>query len=407
MRKIGILINSLEGGGAQTQAIYLMKELAKAGIDVYLFLLEQNQDIYLWDDKTHIKFNKKIIILSRGDSRANTLKKIALFPRQWINLRKAIKDLNIDVLISFMERANITNLITSDVKKRIIRSSTNIASALYFKPPLKRYLIKFFYPLLLNRAKTIVFNSKGVALNFFEVFSVDKQRVKVIYNLCDIERIKILAKEPIPDEINHFSKKQTVITIGRLIRAKGHWHLLRIFQRLCNTNTNLYLIILGDGPLKKELYNLSKELNIQDRVFFAGFQKNPMSWLAKADLFVLTSLWEGFPNVLLEAMALGIPVVSTDCSSGPREILAPNSNISKKTERLEFAPFGLLTPPLDGKWYSPHEPLTSGEKILVEAIQKMLKDPGLRLQYGKKALERAEDFSFQRIIPKWIEIIKG
>ncbi|MDQ7032925.1 MAG: glycosyltransferase [Desulfonauticus sp.] len=400
MNRIGILINSLEGGGAQTQALHLMKGLIDADIDVYLILLDKNKDILPSENI------EKVLILTEIDTKANTLKKTVTFPLQWKNLKKIIKELNISIIISFMERANILNLLSFDSHKKILRSSTNIASALPFKPPLKRYLIKLFYPLLLNKANTIVFNSKGVAQKFSEVFYVDKKKVKIIYNICDIDKIKKDAKEPLPEKFSYLFKKKTIITVGRLVHAKGHWHLLRIFKKLCEKEKDLQLIIIGDGPLKDYLNTLSLQLCIQDKVFFAGFQKNPISWISRADLFVLTSIWEGFPNVLLEAMAIGIPVISTDCFSGPREILDPNSEFSKKTKKLELAPFGILTPALDGKKYAYNEPLTYEEKIFMDGIERLLTDKNLRESYAKRSVKRAEDFSFKKIIPKWIDLIK-
>ena len=134
------------------------------------------------------------------------------------------------------------------------------------------------------------------------------------------------------------------MTHGRLIADKGHWQLIRAFAEVRRTNHDLRLVILGQGPLEADLRRLCRDLAVQDEVFFPGFQPNPMPWLVKAHLFVLSSLREGLPGSLLEAMALGVPVVATDCRSGPRELLAPETNPEHKTQSIECTPCGLLTP---------------------------------------------------------------
>lgn len=101
---------------------------------------------------------------------------------------------------------------------------------------------------------------------------------------------------------------------------------------LCRNDSAICLMIIGDGPLKKDLLELIRMLGVHDRVVIAAFQKNLMACIRKASCFVLSSHVEGFPNVLLEAMAIGLPVISTDCSSGPRELLAPATDPMKKDQ---------------------------------------------------------------------------
>ena len=305
-----------------------------------------------------------------------------------------------------MERANIINLLVFSAKKKIISTRTHISWALSAKTPLKRGLIKFLYPYLLQRASRIVFNSIESASNFKALFRVKQSQISVIYNFCDIGKLKTLAQEPLPGYYNKVFKRPVLMTSGRLIHAKGQWHLLRAFKAICQKNDEIKLIILGEGPLKAELIRLCHDLHIQDRVFLPGFKPNPMPWIAKADLFVLPSLAEGFPNALLEAMALGVPVISTDCCSGPREILAPDTDPKKKTTHIDYTPYGVLIPPLDGKRYLACEPLTREELLLSEAIDIMLKDSKLHAAYAKAAAQRSCDFSVERIITQWVKLIE-
>ena len=133
----------------------------------------------------------------------------------------------------------------------------------------------------------------------------------------------------------------------------------------------LELHILGDGELRESLARLAGELGIADRVTFLGFQRDPFRHMRKADIFVLSSLWEGFGNVLVEAMAMGAPVVSTDCPHGPGEIIKDGET-------------GLLVPPGD-------------DQPLAAALQRLIDDPMLRAKLGDAGQIRAQDFSAQRI----------
>jgi glycosyltransferase involved in cell wall biosynthesis len=140
-------------------------------------------------------------------------------------------------------------------------------------------------------------------------------------------------------------------------------------------------------------------------VIWTGFLPNPLPLMARADLLVLPSLWEGFPNVLLEAMALGTPVVAADCISGPRELLVPGSDPALKTDRLEQTPCGVLVPPMDGRYRWHETGLSGAEATLAQAISLMI-DDAYRLGCAAAALERAHDFSPQAAMEQWRKVIE-
>ncbi|MEM1578022.1 MAG: glycosyltransferase, partial [Candidatus Pacearchaeota archaeon] len=171
--------------------------------------------------------------------------------------------------------------------------------------------------------------------------------------------------------------------------------------------------------LRNYLVNLSKKLGLKtylwnkDKisenfdVYFLGSQKNPFKFIIKSKLFLFTSLWEGFPNAILEAMACGVPAISSDCKSGPREILAPDTNFEFQTKEPEFAKYGILMPVFDGKFKKENQPLDEVEKMWIKTIKEILENEKLRKEYSEKAIERAKDFSVEKILPQWEAILQS
>ncbi|MGH8444683.1 MAG: glycosyltransferase [Solimonas sp.] len=201
-----------------------------------------------------------------------------------------------------------------------IRLGTNLSAALERKDAFSRWLRVFpmrrIYPL----AAGVVAVSQGVKDDTLRVTGLPEARVHVIRNPVITARLAEQAAEAVPHAWLADKTLPVVIGMGRLTRQKDFPTLLRAFAAL-QAQTPSRLIILGEGKDREALTQLAAELGIGERLLLAGFQKNPYAWLARADLFVLSSAWEGSPNALTEALALGIPSVSTDCPSGPIEIL--------------------------------------------------------------------------------------
>jgi glycosyltransferase involved in cell wall biosynthesis len=397
--KLYFLINSLAGGGAERVAMRLSEHLPTSA-----FILLERDIKY--------KTNKPIFFLSNHSTKTSPIIKTLSIPIYAYKLSKFLEKTSL--VVSFLERANFVNIISKLFKKHIaiISVRTDQRKGHVGLRKLNKLLVRILYP----KADLIIAISYGVKQSLINL-GIEEEKIKVIYNPYPIDEIRELAKEPLGSHEEIF-KHPVLITAGRLTKPKGQWYLLRVFKALKEKHKDLKLVILGEGELKDYLVGLSEELGLKtyvwDRdklsesfdVYFLGFQKNPFKFMARSKLFVFPSLWEGFPNALVEAMACDVCVVSSDCRSGPREILAPNTDFNYQTQKPEFAEYGVLMPVFDVKYKTAKEPLEEREIMWVETIDKLLEDESLRKNYSEKAKQRAEDFSIEKIVQEWKGVLR-
>ncbi|MDF1881211.1 glycosyltransferase, partial [Sulfurimonas sp. MAG313] len=235
------------------------------------------------------------------------------------------------------------------------------------------------------KADLIIPNAIGTEQDLINAFNIDKNKIQVIHNLLDIKKIFELQKEPVEMDESIF----TFVTVGRFFDQKNHLLLIKTMKDI-----NAKLIIIGDGVLRDELENTIVEYKLENKVFLLGQQANPYKYLSKADCFVLSSDYEGFPNVLLEALACKLPIISTDCQSGPREILAPGSDVNfQLKDDIEIGEYGILT-------------AVGNSESLLKAMKRIFTDSVLRKTLIKKADTRASAFDKNIIIEEWIGLLK-
>jgi len=300
-----------------------------------------------------------------------------------LRFRKIIKDENPDYAISFGVPANIINILSN--KKTILRVD-NFMSAL--PSGLYKILIRAFY----NKTPQIVCVSKAAARDLVDNFGIKENKIKIIYNPLNTKEIQNSALQPLEQKYEKIFKNPTIITAGRLTKQKNKQHLIKAFKRVKDEIKEANLVILGKGELEPKLKQLINDLNLEDRVYLLGWQENSFKFLAKSKAFILSSLWEGLPCSILEAMACGLPVISVDCKSGPREILAPKTDINKEAEEIEYAEFGILAP-------APNK--EKSEESLKQVMIEILTNKNLADKLSKKSLERAKDFDIKKIINEW------
>ncbi|HEY8366975.1 MAG TPA: glycosyltransferase, partial [Bacteroidia bacterium] len=203
----------------------------------------------------------------------------------------------------------------------VVREANTISvsskNSLNFKARILPLLMKLLYP----SADAVIAVSEGVAKDLTQIIGLPAEKVKVIYNPVITPEIFKKAEEPIKHPWFAPGELPVILGVGRLTKQKDFVTLIRAFD-IVRKEYPSRLVILGEGEERPKLEALVKELGLEQYVYMPGFEENPFKYMKHAAVFVLSSRWEGLPNVLIQALALGTPVVSTDCPSGPREILS-------------------------------------------------------------------------------------
>jgi glycosyltransferase involved in cell wall biosynthesis len=200
------------------------------------------------------------------------------------------------------------------------RLGTNVSAALEGKGWLRRGLWQLGMRVFYRHADAIVCVSAGVAEDVRRITGLPAERIVVVRNPVVTPQLRELANQPADHPWLAVGQPPVILGVGRLTVQKDFATLIRAFARL-RAQRDVRLIILGEGRLRAALESLASKLGVADAVDMPGFKSNPYAYMSRAAVFVLSSRWEGSPNVLTEALALGRPVVATDCPSGPNEIL--------------------------------------------------------------------------------------
>jgi glycosyltransferase involved in cell wall biosynthesis len=364
--------------------------------------------ILLFDAK-NIKYDYKgrVIDIKTPANSKGLLSKIKLLMQRTHRTRAIKKTENLDIVISFLDSPNIVNILSKNKGCKVaisIRNYTDFEKRSSRTLKLANFLMKRLY----RKADVVIPVSIEISKMLFEKYSISKSKLKVIYNPYDIMDIGRLANENIEDKYENFMhSEKTFISVGRQVYQKGFWHLAKAFKLVLENEPDARLIIIGSGNNDVKLLKLINDLGIENSVLLTGFQKNPFKFIKKSQVYVMTSLFEGFPNILVEAMACGCPVISTDCKSGPREILLENFNYNNTTEDIIYGDYGILVPVFkEGEnWDS--NTIEAEEIILAKAMIDLLRDKGKLKYYSEKSIDRAKVFNYEKCLNEYKTIIEN
>lgn len=306
-RRIAIYLPSLEGGGAERVMLYLAKGLAQCGLCVDMVLV-QAKGPYL----DQLPDSVRLIDLKARRTLTSLLPLLRYLRRECP-----------DALISTLPHANVVALIVKKLfaeQLRVVARRESTFQMEYANAGFKDRMTLRLERLLLPFANTVVAVSDGAADDLKRSAPNISHLVQVIYNPVVWPDQAEQAKKPVEHPWFGDPNSPVILSVGRLVAIKDHATLFRAFAELVKSRP-ARLVVLGEGPEHRSLMALARNLEIAHAVSFPGFEINPFAFMSKASAFVLSSVYEGLPTTLIEAMACGTPVISADCPSGPREIL--------------------------------------------------------------------------------------
>ncbi|RKX91166.1 MAG: glycosyltransferase [Spirochaetes bacterium] len=366
MEKILFVLPSLCGGGAEKVVLNLLNYLNREKFVLHLALFEY-KGVYLVD------LPEDIVVYN-----LNKKNKFDFLKLVFSLAYKVFPDVKPDVVISFLWYTNLVVILAkllSYIKpKVIINERISINSALKTQKfwRIKKFLIRSLY----RYADRIIAVSKGSAQKLIDLLGLLCNKIKVIYNGVSypIEQNVGSAENPVLRNIGGFP---IIVSCGRLIWQKNQELLIKAAYIVLE-QMDIKVLILGEGPEEANLRKLVRQLGIEDKVLFLGFQKDIYKYIKIADVFVLSSRYEGFPNVILEAMACGVPVISTDCPDGPNEIIVNGVN-------------GMLVPPDD-------------VNAMAQAIVRLLNNDKLKEKFRIEGWKRIRHFGIDKMVAEYEEV---
>ncbi|MEP2279094.1 glycosyltransferase [Maribacter sp.] len=327
--KISIFIYSMSGGGAERVMSYLLPYLQAKNYDVILVLMN-TKIVYPSIENIPIHY------LEKSEANESGIFKLLKIPYLAWKYARFLKKENITHSFSLLTRPCYINIMArwfTNHPYKLMISERNYPSLQYgyddSQSKINSYLVKKLYP----KADLIISNAKASTQDLIDNFNVSPEKTGVIYNPIDLNKINAIA----PKETFFDDKYINLVSVGRLQTVKNHQLMIEAIAPFDNTR----LYIFGEGELREDLQAQIDNLGITDRVFLMGFESNPFQYLKTADIFLFSSNHEGFPNVVMEAMACGLPIITTNCKSGPDEIMKLKET---KLDDIMITDYGVLSP---------------------------------------------------------------
>lgn len=364
--KVVFFIPSLRGGGAEGAVVLLASALAARGIDTTILTMEMTGP---WLDKV----GQGVDLVDLGSKRAS---------RSLQPLLGYMRSARPDIFISNLTHLNLLSVLAHTISassaKLILVEHSHINSTMLWQESWRDRLLSIGVRRFYRMADKILAVSTGVRQSLIQQYGLGSDQVRVLNNPVQLKKIRHLSQETPDHPWLKDPSVKVILGVGRLDFLKGWDFLIEALGSL-RRDVEAHLIILGEGVLKPDLLEQAAELDLTPAIDIIGFRSNPYAWMAASDVLVLPSRSEGFGTVLVEAMAAGVPVVASDCFSGPNEILGGGS-------------YGLLVPVGD-------------VQSLADAIRAVLTQPELADQLSERAAKRAQDFDLERITDQLMALI--
>lgn len=361
-KKIFFLLPNLKGGGAERVFLTLAEQITKMAPDWKVVL---------------------VVFSAEGEHRSSVSKDIDLHDLQCPRARQAFWKLyklcrveRPDVVLSTMQATTIFFLVRLLLWQKPVFLS-RLENLYSFDVQNLSLIARRIFTLALENCDRIIVPAKGMAQDLLRNTNIPRERIVQIYNPVDITKVERLAAEQSDLSLQH----PAIVMCGRLTKQKGYPYALETFAQLRKKHPDAHLYILGDGEERESLQEAIDQRGLGDLVHLCGFVENPYVYFAKADVFLLTSLWEGFGLVLVEAMICGLPVVSFDSPTGPSEVLASGK-------------FGKLVPLKD----------TEG---LTSAVSKLLTQDIHDAELAIAGKLRSQDFAVEKISKEYIDLFNS
>lgn len=375
-KNLVLFTNAITAGGAERVVSRLSFELAKK-YNLYIFLINNG--------KTFYDCAGTIVVVGGGKKNYRAR---ALYAA--MHFGSYLRQYHIDCVISFLDVPNLINATCNRECTGIvsIRDCAPNATNLSLTEKVKFLLCQATF----KKAAAVIPAAEEMKGIVIERFQLEPSRVHAIQNPYGVSEIAKDAQEQIePEILNFIQAHRTAVAVGRLTEQKGYDDLIAAFAQVVSRVPDAGLLILGKGELYDEIKNDAKQRMLGSNVLLAGVRENPFRYMSKCMTYVSASRHEGFPNTLVEAMACGLPVIQTDCMTGPREILSDGS-----------AKYGILVPSYMRMEVAQEQMIEQ----LSEAWINILENESLRKEYAEKAQKRAEKFSMESCIDKYCSVIE-
>lgn len=389
-KKICLLSYDLRSGGAERV------------ISQWSSLLKEDFDVYMTTFKDHVTYHYSgtYVCLNVTDSYKTTINRVLNVLKRAKALQKFVKREKIDIVLSFCNECNLANTISMHgaIKICSIRSASDINT---------NYFVRH---VIMSKHNKIIIQTEALRRHLMAIFGSNISSKLFVYgNPFNVIKIKEMCNEPVPLELQKLLlTKRCLVNVGSFKAAKNHAGLLKSFELIAEKIEDVYLVLVGANIyLGEQIKEMASRSKYSDRIVFAGETDNPFSIESKSSIFVFPSLAEGIPNALAEAMIIGIPVVSSNCPTGPAELLSDHPfEITYNTDGYCDADYGVLVKPFSGETDFDYNNITEENVRFSKPIIRALTNKLYYEELKHKSQKGASRFDLEKYKNGLIELIK-